>query len=117
MIFRTSLGTTNDHVAFADGLRVVRVKQRAEDQATVIALFGDLDREAAGQLRDAAARAADSQRHVVIEMSGVTQMPAPVMGALVGACHRLEGRVTVNCSAPVFAALEETGLDRLLPVA
>lgn len=95
---------------------MVRVQQRVNGQATVIALSGDLDPDAAGQLRDAAARAASSPRHVVIEMSGVTQMPAPVMGALVGACHRLQGRVTVNCSAPVFAALEETGLDRLLPV-
>lgn len=103
-------------VSLADATSVVLTKQGAKGQATVIALSGDLDKGAADQLRQAAAKAALSTRPVVIEMSGVTQMPTPVMGALVGAWHQLEGRVTVNCSEPVFAALEETGLDRLLPV-
>jgi anti-anti-sigma factor len=87
-----------------------------EGQATVIALTGDVDGEAAHQLRDAAARAAARPCPVVIEMSQVTKLSGPGIGVLVGAWHRLADRLTLRCSPPVHATLVQSGLDRLLPV-
>ena len=96
---------------------VVKVQQQDEGAATVIAMAGDLGCEAAGELREATARAANAHGRVVIEMTGVTGLSIPVVGALVSAWHTLDDRLTLRCSAPVYAALARTGLDRLLPVA
>lgn len=83
----------------------------------MIALTGDLDSEAAGQLREVAARVAARRCPVVIEMTQVTGLSAPAVGVLVGAWHRLADRLTLHCSPPVHATLVQSGLDRLLPVA
>ncbi len=93
------------------------VREPTNGEATVIALRGELDGETASALRDAAARVAYSHNPVVIEMSEVTDLPAPVVGVLVGAYHYLNDRLTLRVSPPVFAALEEVGLNRMLPVA
>ena len=93
------------------------LREPADGEATVIALWGALDSATAGQLRDAAARVAYDHNPVVIEMSEVTDVAAPVVGVLVGAWHYLNERLTLRVSPPVFAVLEETGLNRMLPVA
>ena len=93
------------------------VRQPANGEATVIALRGAIDAATAGQLRDAAARVAYAHNPVLIEMSEVTDVAPPVVGVLVGAWHYLNDRLTLRVSPPVFAALEEAGLNRMLPVA
>ncbi|HEX4018137.1 MAG TPA: STAS domain-containing protein [Frankiaceae bacterium] len=93
------------------------VREPADGEATVIALQGALDASTAGQLRDAAARVAHAENPVVIEMSQVTDVAPPVVGVIVGAWHYLNDRLTLRVSPPVFAAFEEAGLSRLLPVA
>jgi anti-anti-sigma factor len=93
------------------------MQQQDEGEATVVAMAGDLGGNAADELRHATARAARASGRVVFEMTGVTALPAPVVGVLVGAWHTLNDRLTLKCSAPVFDVLEHTGLDRLLPVA
>ena len=101
-----------------DGKRVMSLREPTNGEATVIALWGALDSATAGQLRDAAARVAYAgDNPVVIEMSEVTDLGAPVVGVLVGAWHYLNERLTLRVSPPVFAALEEAGLSRMLPVA
>ncbi|HEX4430199.1 MAG TPA: STAS domain-containing protein [Frankiaceae bacterium] len=93
------------------------LREPANGEATIIALSGALDSQIAGQLRDAAARIAHDHNPVVIEMSEVTDLAAPVVGVLVGAWHYLSDRLTLRVSPPVFAAFEEVGLSRMLPVA
>ena len=93
------------------------IREPANGEATVIALQGALDGATAGQLRDAAARVAYAHNPVVIEMSEVTDVAAPVVGVIVGAWHYLNERLTLRVSPPVFAAFEEAGLSRMLPVA
>jgi anti-anti-sigma regulatory factor len=103
--------------ATVDGKRVMSLREPTNGEATVIALWGALDSATAGQLRDAAARAAYADNPVVIEMSAVTDMAAPVVGVIVGAWHYLNERLTLRVSPPVFAKFEEVGLNRMLPVA
>ena len=98
-------------------MRVMSLREPANGEATVIALWGALDSATAGELRDAASRAAYADNPVVIEMSDVTDMPAPVVGVIVGAWHYLNERLTLRVSPPVFAAFEDAGLSRMLPVA
>jgi anti-anti-sigma regulatory factor len=93
------------------------VLEPANGEASVIALRGVLDAQTASALRDAAARMAYDLNPVLIEMSEVTDVTAPVVGVLVGAWHYLNERLTLHVSPPVFAALEEAGLNRMLPVA
>jgi anti-anti-sigma regulatory factor len=93
------------------------VLEPANGEASVIALRGVLDAQTASALRDAAARMAYDRNPVLIEMSEVTDVTAPVVGVLVGAWHYLNERLTLRVSPPVFAALEEAGLNRMLPVA
>jgi anti-anti-sigma factor len=93
------------------------IREPVNGEATVIALRGALDSVTAGQLREAAASVAHDHNPVLIEMSEVTGMGAPVVGVLVGAFHYLKERLTLQVSPPVFAALEEAGLNRMLPVA
>lgn len=93
------------------------VRGSANGEATVIALRGVLDAQDAAILREAAARMAYDRNPVVIEMSEVTDVAPPVVGVLVGAWHYLNERLTLRVSPPVFAALEEVGLNRMLPVA
>lgn len=93
------------------------LREPVNGEATVIALWGALDSATAGQLRDAAARIAYDDNPVLIEMSEVTDLAAPVVGVLVGAWHYLNERLTLRVSPPVFAALEEVGLNRMLPLA
>jgi anti-anti-sigma regulatory factor len=93
------------------------VRGSANGEATVIALRGVLDAQDASVLREAAARMAYDRNPVVIEMSEVTDVAAPVVGVLVGAWHYLNERLTLRVSPPVFAALEEAGLNRMLPLA
>ncbi len=100
-----------------DDYTVMSVRERANGEATVISLRGSLDAETASALRDATARMAYDHTPVVIEMSEVTELATPVVGVLVGAWHYLNERLTLRVSPPVFAKLEETGLNRMLPVA
>ncbi len=100
----------------ADVWLVVRMQQD-DGEATVIAMAGSLSGSEADELRRATARAALTNGRVVFEMTGVTALPTPVVGVLVGAWHALDDRLTLKCSAPVFDVLERTGLVRLLPVA
>jgi anti-anti-sigma factor len=93
------------------------VREPLNGEATVIALRGVLDAATAGQLRDAAARAARARNPVLIEMTEVTDVAAQVVGVLVGASRYLSERLTLKVSPPVFATLEEAGLSRMLPVA
>ena len=93
------------------------LREPANGEATVIALWGALDAATAAELRDAAARMAYDRNPVVIEMSEVTDVATPVVGVLVGAWHYLNERLTLRVSPPVFAKLEEVGLNRMLPVA
>ena len=92
------------------------LREPGNGEATVIALSGAVDARTASALRDAAARMAYDRNPVVIEMSEVTDVAPPVVGVLVGAWHYLNERLTLRVSRPVFAALEEAGLDRMLPV-
>jgi anti-anti-sigma regulatory factor len=96
---------------------VMSVRGPVDGEAAVISLRGVLDAEAASVLRDAAARMAYDRNPVVIEMSEVTDVAPPVVGVLVGAWHYLNERLTLRVSPPVFAALEDAGLNRMLPVA
>ncbi len=93
------------------------LREPTNGEPTVIALWGALDSGTAGQLRDATSRAAYARNPVVIEMSEVTDVAAPVVGVIVGAWHYLNDRLTLRVSPPVFAAFEEAGLSRMLPVA
>jgi anti-anti-sigma factor len=93
------------------------LREPGNGEATVIALRGDLDAATAAELREVAARMAYDHNPVVIEMSEVTGVATPVVGVLVGAYHYLNERLTLRVSPPVFAKLEEAGLNRMLPVA
>jgi anti-anti-sigma regulatory factor len=93
------------------------VQEPLNGEGTIIALRGVLDAATAGELRDAAAGVAHDHNPVLIEMSEVTDVAAPVVGVLVGAWHYLNERLTLRVSPPVFAALEEAGLNRMMPVA
>jgi anti-sigma B factor antagonist len=97
------------------------IEARAMDDRTVLTVRGELDLYTAPALRDRVlAAAAEGQRRLVIDLSGVPFMDSSGLGVIVACLKRLResggdlALVTAPGSPP-SKLLSLTGLDRAIP--
>jgi anti-sigma B factor antagonist len=109
------------HPAQDDRWQPLTIDERRVDGHFVLEVAGEVDLSSVGELRDALARAAETQAaRVVLDLSGVGFMDSTGLTALVLAHRALdvpERRFAVICpEGPVRRLLELAGLDRIVSV-
>jgi anti-sigma B factor antagonist len=100
----------------------LRIERRDDDDATELALGGDLDLETGATLRQALLAVIDSRqaRRVIVDLEGVDFIDSAGLGVLVGGRERARDAhgdlVLVATGRNVIRVLELTGLDRVFEI-
>ncbi len=100
----------------------MRIKvERAEDQASVFSVSGELDAYTAPDLRDALdAELAEGKSWVIVDMAGLSYLDSTGLGILVGTakkCRQVNGDLAVACTKPnLLKIFEISGTTEILNV-
>jgi anti-sigma B factor antagonist len=100
----------------------LRIERRDDDEATELAVGGDLDLETSADLRQALLAVIDETEgtRVIVDLEGVDFIDSAGLGVLVGGRERARDAdgdlVLVATGRNVLKVLELTGLDRVFEI-